>query len=99
MDISKFEAISFLFEFVSDLFVSLSLLSNLKVNCLMKKGNLINDLKVDLRERDYSNLEKLQCKREERKQGEKKGRERKKGSDRMERKLKVIKVIEQWERR
>lgn len=65
----------------------------------MKKGNLINDLKVDLRERDYSNLEKLQCKREERKQGEKKGRERKKGSDRMERKLKVIKVIEQWERR
>lgn len=76
MDISKFEAISFLFEFVSDLLVSLSLLSNLKVNCLMKKGNLINDLKVDLRERDYSNLEKLQCKREERKQGEKKGKKK-----------------------
>lgn len=42
----------------------------------MKKGNLINDLKVDLRERDYFNLEKLQCKREERKQGEKKGKKK-----------------------
>lgn len=62
----------------------------------MKKGNLI---KVDLRglrERDYSNLEKLQCKREE---GSKEKRKKKKVSDRMERKLKVIKVIEQWERR
>lgn len=60
----------------------------------MKKGNLINDLKVDLRGRDYSNLEKLECKREAKRKERKK-----KGSDRMERKLKVIKVIEQWERR
>lgn len=38
----------------------------------MKKGNLINDLKVDLRGRDYSNLEKLQCKREAKRKERKK---------------------------
>lgn len=49
----------------------------------MEKGNLISDLKVDLRglrKRDYSNLEKLQCKSEEgskekRKEGREEGRE------------------------